>query len=102
MANEVATIDLDKALISDVAIELGKQMVAYIEVMYPDVFAAMNSGCKLSIRNGTHNNLMTALECRTEIDYREWIAKNRKFRREWLKTYRNIRRTSPTPPVEGV
>lgn len=47
----LAERDLDKSLISDVALEIGKEMVAYLERMYPDVYAVMNSGCKLSIRN---------------------------------------------------
>jgi hypothetical protein len=95
MAQVPATLDMTRQLISDVAMELGKQMVAYIEVQYPDVYATMNSGCKLSIRNGTHNNLMAALNCRTEEEYRAWIEKNKKFRREWLKTYRAIRKNHP-------
>lgn len=95
MANEVAMRDLDKSLISDVAMEIGKQMVAYIEIMYPDVYAAMNSGCKLSIRNGIHNDIMWAIKHRSEKEYRDWIAKRKKHRRDQLKACRGFRK----PPL---
>lgn len=49
-------IDKRKALALAVGMDMGKEMVAYLEVMYFDVFEKMNSGCRLSIRNirGTH------------------------------------------------
>jgi hypothetical protein len=99
MGTAVVTRDLNKALISDVAMEIGKEMVARIEIMYPDVYAAMNSGCKLSIRNHIHNDIMWAIQNRSENEYREWIADRKKFRREQLKAYRGFRR--PTPTMEN-
>jgi hypothetical protein len=89
--NAVAERDLDKSLISDVAMEIGKEMVAYLERMYPDVYSVMNSGCKLSIRNHIHNDIMWAIQQRTEFEYREWIARRQKTRRELLKIHRKIR-----------
>jgi hypothetical protein len=91
MASELEVVGFDKALISDVAMEIGKQMVAYIEIGYPDVYAAMNSGCRLSIRNGIHNDIMWAINHRSEKEYRDWIATRKKFRREQLKAYRAMR-----------
>jgi hypothetical protein len=95
MTNDLALPEFDKALISDVAMEIGKEMVAYLEMMYPDVYAAMNSGCKLSIRNHIHNDIMWAIKNRDEGEYRRWILTRKKHRRELLKQYRSHR--SPTP-----
>ena len=102
MAQVPARQDLSRKLISDVAMDIGKEMVAYLEVQYPDVYKAMNSGCKLSIRNGIHNDIMYAIESHTEAEYREWIAKRQKFRREWLKAYRDIRKRSSTTPLTEI
>lgn len=92
--NAIAEQNLDKALISEVALEIGKDLVAHIERMYPDVYAAMNSGCKLSVRNHIHNDIMWAIQNRTEADYRAWIEARKASRRNLLKIYRNIRATA--------
>ena len=91
---ELAEIEPDKALISEVALEIGKELVAYIERIYPDVFAAMNSGCKLSMRNHVHNDIMWAIQNRTEADYRAWIERRKAERRKLLKMFRS--RPSPS------
>ena len=95
MAQVPARQNLTKALISEVAMDIGKEMVAHLEVMYPDVFKVMNSGCRLSIRNHIHNDIMGALECQHEDDYRQWMERRRVFRRKWLKTYRDMRKIKP-------
>ena len=84
----------DKALISEVAMEIGKDLVAYIEQMYPEVYAVMNSGCKLSMRNHVHNDIMWAIKNRSVDDYRAWLEKRRKHRREMLKCVRSWRKPS--------
>lgn len=83
-----ATQDISKALISDVAMEIGKGLVSYIEQMYPDVWDRMNSGAKLSFRNYVHNDIMSVLACRTEADYREWIERRKIHRRKLMKMVR--------------
>lgn len=92
MAQVPAKQDLDRALIGEVAMDVGKGLVAYIEQMYPEVWNAMNSGAKLSFRNHIYNDLMSALNCRTEQDYREWLADRKAHRREITAMYRKIRK----------
>jgi hypothetical protein len=99
--NEVVERDLDKSLISDVAMEIGKEMVAYLEVQYPEVYAAMNSGCKLAIRNHIHNDIMWAIKHRSEKEYRDWIDVRKKRRRDWLKSWRAIRKGRPSTTKTG-
>jgi hypothetical protein len=91
------TIDPRKAMNSAIALDVGKEMVAYLEVMYPDVFDMMNSGCKLSIRNHIHNDIIAALEIVGSANHLERLKERARFRREWLATYRNLpsRRNRP-------
>lgn len=87
--------DPRKALVSAIAMDVGKEMVAYLEVMYPDVFERMNSGCRLSIRNHIHNDIIAAMEIVGAANHLERLKERARFRREWLAQWRNIRRDRP-------
>ena len=82
--------DPRKAMNSAIAMDCGKEMVAYLEVMYPDVFERMNSGCRLSIRNHIHNDIIAALEIVGTANHLERLKERARFRREWLAVYRNL------------
>lgn len=88
MTSVPATQDISKALISEVAMEIGKDLVSYIERQYPDVWEQMNGGAKLSFRNHVHNDIMSVLACRTEAEYREWIDRRKIARRKLMKLVR--------------
>lgn len=52
MANEVAQRDVwSKELVREIAMDIGKEIVAYVEVMYPAAITATSSTFKLSLRN---------------------------------------------------
>lgn len=87
--------DQRKALTSAIAMDVGKEMVAYLEVMYPDVFEKMNSGCRLSIRNHIHNDIIAAMEIIGTANHLERLKDRAEFRRRWVATYRNIRGRRP-------
>lgn len=82
--------DKAKALNRAIAMDCGKEIVAYLEVMYPDVFEKMNSGCRLSIRNHIHNDIIAALEIQGSENHLERLKERARFRSEWLATYRNL------------
>ena len=82
----------DKELVSAVALDIGKEMVAYLEVMYPDVFQVMNEGCKLSIRNHIHNDIMAFSKYSTVREFQDWITRRKIFRRKWLAQTRKNRK----------
>lgn len=86
------SIDQRKALNSAIAMDVGKEMVAYLEVMYPDVFDKMNSGCRLSIRNHIHNDIVAAMDIIGASNHLERLKERAEFRRKWVAIYRNIRR----------
>jgi len=75
--------------------DMGKEMVAYLECMYPDVFEKMNSGCRLSIRNHIHNDFMAATEIFGAENHLERLKERAEFRHQWVAAYRKIRRNRP-------
>lgn len=54
-------VDADRELIKEIAMDIGKELVAYIEVMYPEAIKATSSTFKLSMRNHVYNDIMAAL-----------------------------------------
>lgn len=83
-------IDKRKALATAVGMDMGKEMVAYLEVMYPDVFEKMNSGCRLSIRNHICNDFVAVMEIVGAENHLDRLKERAAFRRKWLATYRNL------------
>lgn len=92
--------DKAKALNRAIAMDCGKEMVAYLEVMYPDVFEKMNSGCRLSIRNHIHNDIIAALEIQGAENHMERLQERARFRREWLKNNRDYRKRDRAAKLE--
>lgn len=56
----------DRDLVKLIAMDIGKEVVAYIEYMYPEAIKATSSTFKLSVRNCVHNQIMAALEVNEE------------------------------------
>lgn len=83
--------DRGKAMVSAIAMDIGKEVVAYIEVMYPAAIKATASTFKLAVRNCIHNEIMAAIEVNDEGEIVSRIERRKKFRREWLKSIRKGR-----------
>ena len=82
-------------LIKEIAMDIGKDVVAYIEVMYPEAVKATSSTFKLSVRNCIYNQIMAAIEVTDEGKVIARLRNRKKFRREWTAMYRKIRATNP-------
>jgi len=80
----------DKDYIKAVAMDIGKELAAYIEVMYPEAVKAASSTFLLSVKNHTYNEIMGWLETKIETGNR--LAQRQAFRREWVGSYRKMRR----------
>ncbi len=81
-----------RAMMEAIAWDIGKELVAYIEVMYPKAIDATSSTFKLSMRNHIHNDIMAAFEFRGDAVALASRLKDRKeFRRQWVAAYRKIR-----------
>lgn len=99
MANEltrrdmpaIQTTEWSEELIKAIAMDIGKDTVAYVEVMYPQ--AIVNSGFKLSLRNHIYNEIMAAIKVNDAGQIEARLKDRRAFRRWWANAYRKIRTT---------
>ena len=80
-----------KELVKEIAMDIGKELVAYIEVQYPKAIEATSSTFKLSVRNHVFNQIMAAIEVTQEGEVRARLIDRKKFRREWTAAWRKIR-----------
>lgn len=90
-------VDADRELIKELAMDIGKEVVAHIETMYPAMFEAVAGTAKLSVRNCVYNEIMAALEVNDADAIRDRLEVRRKFRRKILKAYRDIRKPTDDP-----
>lgn len=84
-----------RELIKVIAADIGADMVAYIEVQYPEAIAATSSTFKTSVRNHIYNQVMAAIEITDADQIEAWLKDRKKHRREWVAAYRKLRRASP-------
>jgi len=75
-------------LISDMAMDIGKQVAHHIKTMYPD--AVVNSSFLTSVRNCTYNEIMAAIQVNAEGEIIERLDKRNKSRRKEAKFYKEI------------
>ena len=95
MADLPAKPTPDRALISEVAMDIGKAAVSHLRVQYPDVYAAMNIGCRLSLRNCVHNEIMAALDTIDADEIRARLERRKAERRRHHAAWDAIRKTEP-------
>jgi hypothetical protein len=96
--NEVAIIKekpISRDLVKEIAMDIGKDTVAYIEVMYPQAIASTSSTFKQSVRNHIYNQIMAALDVNEEGAVIARLADRKKWRREWTAQWRRIRKQKP-------
>lgn len=84
-----------KAMMQAIAMDIGKEIVAYVEVQYPKAIEATTGGFPISLKNSIYNEIMAAFEFRGDkIQLAERLRERRAFRKEWLATYRKIRKSN--------
>jgi len=83
---------ISRDLIKAMAMAVGKNAVAYVEVMYPEAIKATSSTFKLSLRNHINNDIMHVATLHTEADIRKWLAENEAHHKRWLAMWRKIRK----------
>ena len=89
----VATHDpMSPGLVRDIAMDIGKETAAYIEVMYPDAVKAASSTFLLSVRNTVYNEIIAAIAHHEAGVIRQRLERRKKFRREWKAQYKKIRK----------
>ena len=83
--------DPTTALIRAMAMDIGKDTVTYVEVMYPEAVKATSSTFRLSLRNHIYNQIMAAIEVTDEGEIIARINDRKKFRREWKAAWKKLR-----------
>jgi hypothetical protein len=89
--NVPAKIDMDRALVAAIAMDIGKQVVSHIRTMYPDAYKALGKSGALSVRNCTHNEIMAALDTTDSDAIQSRLEGRRAFRRKMHKIYDGFR-----------
>lgn len=85
-----------RELVKEIAMDVGKDVCAYIRVMYPEAVKATSSTFLLSVRNSVHSEIMAALDGPTdEVSIRARLADRKTWRRKWLAAWKKIRATPP-------
>ena len=100
-AEAIAPFDPSRELIQAMAEAVGKDLAAYVEVLYPEAMAATSSTFKLSLRNHVYNDIMHVSTLHTEADIRAWLKSNEARRKAWLAAYRKVRRAKPSSQTGG-
>ncbi len=85
-----------KELVKAIAMDIGEETVAYVEVMYPEAIKAASSTFKLSLRNHIYNEIMAAIEVNDKGKVVARLADRKSFRRWWTGVYRKVRKSDAT------
>lgn len=86
--------DADRALIREIAMDIGKSVIAHIEYGYPAMFEAVSPNARVSIRNHVHNEIMAALEVVDADEIRARLDARKAERRRTISQLRTLRRNS--------
>ncbi|MCF6304396.1 MAG: hypothetical protein L3J33_03385 [Rhodobacteraceae bacterium] len=81
MGTELVQQSLDESLVKEIAMDIGKEIVSHIRVMYPDAALALGGSGMLSVRNCAHNEIMAALKTTDATEILERIDRRKKQRR---------------------
>ena len=66
--------DPQRALLKGIAMDIGKEVVAYIERMYPQAVSAASSTFRLAVRNCVHNEIVGMIDATRDFDDAKIIA----------------------------
>lgn len=69
------------ALVRDVAMDIGKEVAAHIEAMYPAAVLETGPSMLLSVRNCVFNEIIAALDTTDEDAIRARLARRKALRR---------------------
>lgn len=91
--NKVVNQNVDRELVSRIAMDIGKAVVSHIRTMYPQAYAAMPKSGHLSLRNCVYNEIMAAINVTDAIEIEERIKQRAFDRKTTHKIYEAVRRT---------
>lgn len=81
-----AVVEFGEALVRQIAMDCGKQVVAHIEQMYPRMFDNVSkASASLSIRNTAYNSIMEAVSAANKGEIELMLSRHDRHRREMRK-----------------
>lgn len=83
---------ISRDLIKAMAMDAGKSLCAYLEVMFPEVWHGQNIGFKISMKHHVYNDIMALADLHDEAAIRKRLADNEAHRKQWVGSYRKMRR----------
>lgn len=96
MANVPATVDFSEALVRQIAMDVGKQVVDHIEGMYPQMLANVSkASASLSIRNTAYNAIMEAVKAANNGEVELMLARHDAHRRTMRKLRKSALQQTP-------
>jgi len=80
-----------RELIKEIALDIGKEVVAHIEVMYPAAIAATPGTFKTSVRNTVYNQIMAAIDVNDACEIAVRLKDRKRARSKLTAAYRKMR-----------
>jgi len=80
-----------RELVKEIAMDIGKEVVAHIEMMYPAAISATPSTFKLSVRNTVFNEIMAAIKVNDAGQIAARLKERKAMRRKLGAAYREMR-----------
>lgn len=90
--NLPATTTPDRELVKEIAMDIGKEAVSHLRVMYPEAFAVLGRSGQTSLRNCIRNEIMAALGTVDAEGIRKRLEDRRRTRRNLHKAWDDIQR----------
>ncbi len=82
---------IPRDIVREIALDIGKEVAAHIETMYPAAIEATTPNMLVSVRNCVVNEIIAALDVIDEEEIRARLERRRNFRRQIRAAYRKIR-----------
>lgn len=82
---------LARALVKAIAMDIAKEVVHHIKIMYPQAIKACPTTFPVSVRGCVYNEIMAALDVNEEGQIRLRLAHRKRFRRQMTKAYSQLR-----------
>ncbi|MDA9396427.1 hypothetical protein WN73_38620 [Bradyrhizobium sp. CCBAU 45394] len=92
-----------RELVKEIAMDIGKEVVSHIEIMYPAAIAATPGTFKTSVRNAVYNQIMAAIEVNDAGEIAARLKDRKRARTKLTAAYRKMRAVNPDskPPTEA-
>jgi len=93
---------IPRDLVKEIAMDIGKEVAAYIERMYPEAVSATSSTFLLSLRNCTYNQIMAALATTDAESIARRLVERKRRRREQRAMWKAVRNLRPGDTEEAI